>query len=97
MPSGPVSENDSVPKDKLVGNLTMTTYEVEGVSTLKVYENYKNALKKLEATLVFVCERDKCGQEADACPLAQAMPGKGHVGNYYQKPYFIRAQLAAGK
>lgn len=94
MPSGPVNEEGNLPSHSLVGDLTMLSYEIEGVSTLKVYENYKNALGKLGAELISVCELDECGsKDADLIELSTAMQGTGYVGNYYQKPYFVIARL----
>jgi outer membrane protein OmpA-like peptidoglycan-associated protein len=94
MPASLISEEEAeLPSDSLVGDFTMVEYEIEGVSTLKVYQNYKNALKTLGAELVFDCKLDECGSEGMVIDLANAMRDSGHVGNYYRKPYFIRARL----
>lgn len=94
VPSGPVDGNGDLPGVTLVGDLTRITYQVKSVSTLKVFRNYRNALDDAGATLVSVCELQDCGKEdLNAIDLATGVGGSSVVGNYYRKPYFIRAQL----
>lgn len=98
MPTGPAGSNGSVSYELLVGDLTMLTYELEGVSTLKVFENYKSALAKLDADIQAVCELEECGETSDALDqLGDALAVRDDVYNYYRKPYFIRSQLAGVK
>lgn len=94
MPAGPVDHEGRLAIDTLVGDLTRITYEIEGVSTLKVFENYKQALEKAGATFHSTCELEACGEEdSDLIDLANGVSGDSYVGNYYRKPYFLRAQL----
>ena len=98
MPAGPVDHEGRVAIDTLVGDLTRITYEIEGVSTLKVFENYKQALKKAGATFLSTCELEACGEaDSELIDLANGVSGDSYVGNYYRKPYFLRAQLESAR
>ncbi len=99
LPSGPVDNEGHLPADALIGDLTRIRYEIEGVSTFKVFENYRNALKTLGAKLVSVCELHECGgQDSGLLDLAAGVAGDSYyVGNYYEKPYFARAKLESAQ
>ncbi|MEQ5835768.1 OmpA family protein [Marinobacter sp. NFXS9] len=96
LPSGPVGEEGRLDVDSLVGNFTGITYEIEGVSTLKVFENYRKALQNVGSTMVSVCRLAECGDK-DHGLLDLASGVLGYVGNYFNKPYYIRAKLDSPK
>lgn len=95
LPSGSVDKEGNLPVDTLIGDLTRIKYKIEGVSTFKVVENYRNALKRLGAKLISVCELRECGgKDSGLLDLAAGVAGgRYYVGNYYEKPYFARAKL----
>lgn len=99
LPAGPVDTEGNLPADTLIGDLTRIVYEIEGVSTLKVFENYRSALKESGAQLVSVCELDECGdKDSGLLDLAAGVAGVSYFGsNYYRKPYFLRASLSGTK
>ncbi|AOY89631.1 hypothetical protein BKP64_16435 [Marinobacter salinus] len=98
LPSGPADDEGNLPYDTLVGDLTRITYEIEGVSTLKVFENYEKALSDAGAKIVSVCELSECrDKDSGLLELASGIAGDGYVGNYYFKPYFLRASLSGAK
>ncbi|SFR62800.1 Outer membrane protein OmpA [Marinobacter daqiaonensis] len=98
LPTGPADAEGNLSGEALVGNLSRITYEIEGVSTFKVFENYRKALKIVGAKLLTVCELDQCGgKNTGLLDLASAVAGDSYVGNYYRKPYFIHAKLDSAK
>ena len=99
LPSGPVDNEGNLHADALIGDLTRIRYEIEGVSTFKVFENYRHALKTLGATLVSVCELRECGgKDSGLLDLAAGVAGvRYYAWNYYEKPYFARAKLESAQ
>ncbi|ABC31018.1 Outer membrane protein and related peptidoglycan-associated (lipo)protein [Hahella chejuensis KCTC 2396] len=81
----------------LVGDLSRHYYELENVSTLKLYENYKAALSKGGFATVYSCELQQCGDEYKSSHLGGLISLTESVYNYYRKPYFIVASKDAAK
>ena len=79
---------------KLTGDLTMHTYEIENVSTLKVYENYKAALTKAGFNFISQCELETCGSSEQAKKLGSQLANSGNVYNWHSKPYYLLAKKA---
>lgn len=98
MPVGPVEEGGELVTERLVGDLSMLTYDIEGVSTLKVFENYRHALNELGAEVISICELEQCSaDDRGRAELGAALAVRGSVNNHRRKPYFIRAQLDGAK
>lgn len=76
----------------LTGDLTRHFYTIKNVSTLKVYENYMAAIKKLGFNLTFSCQLDACGDETQAAELGTIVSVQGSVYNEYRKPYYVVAE-----
>lgn len=91
----PVARNatDRTPL-KLTGDLARHTYEMQNVSTLKVYENYKTALASAGFTFISQCELDQCGTDKQASDLGGQVSVENNVYNWYHKPYYLLAKKA---
>lgn len=76
----------------LTGDLTRHFYEIKNVSTLKVYENYTTAIKKLGFNVIFSCQLDVCGDEKQAAELGAIISVDNSVYNDYRKPYYVVAE-----
>ncbi|WP_020207558.1 OmpA family protein [Gilvimarinus chinensis] len=62
--TGVVDENDKVPHLNLKGKSTLIGYAAsKDQSTLQVFENYLDALKKSGFEILFQCEHRSCGDE----------------------------------
>lgn len=72
----------------LTGDLYLHNYEVENVSSLKVYENYIAAAKQLNFKPLFSCALEACGSEDQAEELGSSIAVKGDVYNHYRNPYY---------
>jgi outer membrane protein OmpA-like peptidoglycan-associated protein len=78
-------------------DLWQNTYEIKDVSTLKVYENYMQAAKKLGFNIVFSCQLESCGSEQQASELGELISARHSVYNYYRKPYYFLAEKQTPK
>jgi len=74
------------------GDLTRHFYLIKDTSTLKVYENYSAAIKKLGFKITFSCQLDTCGTEPQAEALGNILSVEDNVYNYYRKPYYFVAE-----
>ncbi|MBU6954964.1 OmpA family protein [Hahella sp. HN01] len=81
----------------LVGDLSRHYYELENVSTLKLYENYRAALAKGGFTTIYSCELQQCGDEYESAHLGGLISLTESVYNYYRNPYFMVASKDAAK
>lgn len=73
----------------LVGEVTQHFYELDGVSTLQVYENYRAALEAADFEILFACALDACGNSAQTRVLGSEVSPSNNVYNYYRKPYYL--------
>jgi outer membrane protein OmpA-like peptidoglycan-associated protein len=82
-----------------LGNLSRHFYNIKNISTLKVFENYQEAAKKLGFTVTFQCKLDACGNDRQAQALGALVSAQGDVYNWYRNPYYLVAekQVAKGK
>jgi len=80
----------------LTGDLIRHTYTIENVSTLKVYENYKNALTKAGFTFISQCELDQCGEQDQVRKFGGKLALSNDVYNWYRKPYYLLAKKSQG-
>lgn len=76
----------------LKGDLARHFYRIKDVSTLKVYENYVAAIKKLGFSITYSCQLEACGTEDQASELGAILSVEGTVYNYYHKPYYMVAE-----
>lgn len=84
-----VTKKDPVfTKLDVVGDVYWHNYEMENVSSLKVYENYLAAAKQLGFKELFSCALDACGSEKQASELGSLIAVRGNVYNEYRKPYY---------
>ena len=72
----------------VIGDVYWHNYEIENVSSLKVFENYLAAAKQLGFKEVFSCALDACGNESQASALGNLIAVRGNVYNEYRKPYY---------
>lgn len=80
-----------------VGDLYLHYYEIENVSSLKVYENYMAAAKQAGFKAVFACELDACGDQAQAAALGSSIAVQGDVYNNYHNPYYWIGEKESAK
>ena len=71
-----------------VGDLYLHNYEIENVSSLKVYENYVAAAKQAGFKALFSCALEACGSERQAEALGKIVAARGSVYNYYRNAYY---------
>lgn len=76
----------------LTGDLTRHFYTIKNASTLKVYENYAAAIKKLGFNVTFSCQLDACGDEKQSAELGAIVSVENSVYNDYRKPYYLVAE-----
>lgn len=79
------------------GDLWQNTYEIKDVSTLKVYENYLQAAKKLGFNIVFSCQLESCGSEQQASELGELISARHSVYNFFRKPYYLLGEKQTPK
>jgi len=77
---------------KLTGDLYRHQYEIDNTSSLKIYENYKNALVKAGFSFLSQCELIQCGNNQDARALGAKISINGDVYNSYSNPYYLLAK-----
>lgn len=80
----------------LQGDLSLHAYDIKQVSTLKVFENYQNALKKAGFSPVVLCKSNECGGEDALQKVGDAISVHNDVYNYYRKPYYTVSKLTTG-
>ena len=80
----------------LQGDLSQHAYDIKQVSTLKVFENYQNALKKAGFSQVVQCKSNECGGEEALQKIGDAVSIHNDVYNYYRKSYYTVSKLTAG-
>lgn len=93
IPAAPTA-TDKAPLNA-TGDLWRYSYTIGDVSTLKVYENYKQALSKAGFTVLSKCELDECGSDRSASELGEKISPNNAVYNYYRKAYYVVAKKAA--
>lgn len=79
------------------GDLWLNTYVVEDVSSLKVYENYLAAAKKLGFNIIFSCQLASCGSDQQAADLGELISAQHSVYNYYRTPYYFLGEKQTSK
>lgn len=73
---------------EVVGDLYMHHYEIENVSSIKVFENYVAAAKQLGFKPLFTCALEECGNEDQLDDLSDMLSVHGDVYNNRRKPYY---------
>lgn len=80
----------------LQGDLARHTYEIDQVSSLKVFENYQHALQQAGFSPVALCKLTECGDSKAAEQLGGAISVQDSVYNFYRNPYYLLSKLSAG-
>ncbi|PKM07546.1 MAG: OmpA family protein [Gammaproteobacteria bacterium HGW-Gammaproteobacteria-4] len=80
-----------------VGDVTRHFYELHNVSTLKLYENYHEAVRRSGLAITYTCKLDECGDPSQAQRLGGMVSLTGGVYNDYRKPYFLVAEGKGSK
>jgi len=80
-----------------VGDITRHFYELSRVSTLKLYENYRDAVQRSGLSIIYTCKLDECGDKNQAKQLGGLLSLQGSVYNDYHKPYFLVAEGKGSK
>lgn len=73
---------------EIIGDLYQHQYEIQNVSSLKVYENYVAAAKQLGFKPLFNCALDACGSEEQINNLGDMLSVNGDVYNNWHNPYY---------
>ena len=73
----------------LAGEITQHFYELGGISSLQVYENYRAALDAADFEIMFECKLGECGNSTQARALGAQISAANNVYNYYRKPYYL--------
>ena len=92
LPAAPGSQGQT--PLRLSGDLARHFYIIKDTSTLKIYENYKQALDSAGFSILSYCELDACGKEREAQQLGNSISVEDAVYNYYRKPYYLVAKKA---
>jgi outer membrane protein OmpA-like peptidoglycan-associated protein len=93
IPTAPNAE-DKTPLN-LTGDLSRHVYTVQDVSSLKVFENYKQALNKAGFSILSKCELAECGSEEAIRKVGDKVSLDTTVYNWYRKPYYVLAKKAS--
>jgi outer membrane protein OmpA-like peptidoglycan-associated protein len=95
----PGSADISAEKISVTGDLYRHRYLIPKVSTLKVYENYMDALRRLGFSVIYQCKLEECGDTKNAQKLGTMMVLNASLSNDYRDPYYLLAEknTAAGK
>lgn len=80
----------------LQGDLARHSYDIKQVSTLKVFENYQQALQKAGFSHIVVCKLTDCGDDEAMQKVGDALALQGDVYNFHSKPYYLVSKLTAG-
>lgn len=81
----------------VIGDLYWHNYEIENVSSLKVYENYIAAAKQAGFKPLFSCELEACGDRYQAEALGSFIAVRGDVYNSYRNPYYWVGEKESAK
>ncbi|MGB3609708.1 MAG: OmpA family protein [Cellvibrio sp.] len=76
----------------LTGDLARHFYVIKDTSSLKIYENYKQALSSAGFTVLSSCELNACGTDRESQQLGNKLSVEGAVYNYYRNPYYVVAR-----
>lgn len=93
----PNTSGTKVPTRMVTGDLSQMYYTVDGVSTLKIFRNYQQALKELGFSTLAQCELAECGSEQAARDFGASLSPTGAVYNYYHDPYALIAEGQGNK
>lgn len=80
----------------LQGDLARHTYEIDQVSSLKVFENYQHALQQAGFSTQAICKLAECGDTKAAEELGGAISVQDSVYNFHRNPYYLLSKLSAG-
>lgn len=92
LPTSPLTTDPAPTKLSLTGDLYQHFYTINGVSSLKVFENYAAAAKRAGFTPIFTCEADACGTSTQVRTLGAAVSVEASVYNYHHQPYYLVAE-----
>lgn len=81
----------------LVGDVYKHTYEIDNVSSLKVFENYQTAAKQAGFNPLFTCALDACGTEDQVQDLGAILSISNNVYNSYRNPYYWIGEKTTAK
>ncbi len=81
----------------LVGDIYRHNYEIESVSSLKVFENYMTAAKAAGFKPLYSCALEACGSDEQARELGSVLAIQGDVYNSYHNPYYWIGEKSSSK
>lgn len=73
----------------VVGDLSRHGWQIDGVSSLKVYENYLKVAKDAGFEVLFSCAESVCQEPAD---IGGKLAIDDSVYNHYRNPYYLLTQ-----
>jgi outer membrane protein OmpA-like peptidoglycan-associated protein len=99
LPISKADNNNPVPFTPLIliGDVYKHTYEIENVSSLKVFENYQAAAKQAGFNPLFTCALDACGNEEQVQNLGAILSINNDVYNGYHNPYYWIGEKTTSK
>ncbi|RVU34391.1 OmpA family protein [Rheinheimera riviphila] len=80
----------------LQGDLARHTYEIDQVSSLKVFENYQHALQKAGFSALALCKLAECGDTQTVEALGGPLSVQNSVYNFHRNPYYLLSKLSVG-
>lgn len=80
----------------LQGDLARHTYEIDQVSSLKVFENYQHALQQAGFSTLALCKLAECGTTKTVEALGGPLSVHDSVYNFHRNPYYLLSKLSAG-
>ena len=83
---------DRFPMRGILGDVTHQRYEIKSISSLSVFENYKESLVQSNFTVLFECSNESCGAgHSEQRAFSRAAPFFS-VSNNHKKPKYIFAE-----
>lgn len=89
LPVSALTEDPAPTLLSLTGDLYQHFYIINGVSSLKAFENYSAAAKRGGFSTIFSCEADACGTAKQIKALGEAVSAENAVYNYHHNPYYL--------
>lgn len=89
LPVSAFSEDPAPRLISLTGDLYQHFYKIEGVSSLKVFENYAAAAKRANFSTIFSCAAEACGTPKQIQQLGELVAVTKNVYSYWRDPYYL--------
>lgn len=88
----PAPQDTAQAEIAIEGDLARHVYKIANTSSLKAFENYQQALKTADFTILSSCALAQCGSESEVQSLGANASLNNNVYNYYRNPYYLLAK-----